>query len=887
MRKNWKALLTLALIATAAFYLYPSLELYGMSTADREKMMLNSPAEYFDLHGRAITLGLDLQGGIHLVMEVDIEGMTDEQAQDAVARAQEVIRNRVDQFGVAEPTIQRQGVNRIIVELPGLQDVERAKNLIGQTALLEFQLVEPVEDRNRLLQRISGLLAAGAGDTAAASDPEPEEEEVALADSSSGEEPVSLFDTGADDGEGLFEEPEEEDPGVRELSSLLQGLGDDVVIRVEDVPAVKAHLEDPRARAVIPEDVEFLFSSKSEGPPGQRFQTLFLVRKKPEMTGNMIGDAQVQISQAIEHLGQPVVVVETTDDGVRLFRQITGAHIGERLAIVLDGAAYMAPVLQTKILNGRAEITGLSNEEEAKDLAIVLRAGALPAKVEVIEDRTVGPSLGKDSIAQGRVAAVISMTIVAVFMLLYYRFAGIVANVALALNILFVFSVLAGFDATLTLPGIAGIILTIGMAVDANVLIFERIREELRSGKTVRSAIDSGYGNALSAIIDANLTTFIVGIVLYEFGTGPIRGFALTLCIGIASSLFTALVVTRSLFELYTARERVESLSIGPVGVLSNLSIPFINFRKVAMLVSAAVLAVGLVSVAAVNKLTPGIDFAGGTLLELHFEPAVPVEEIRSNLGAVPVGEGTRDYSSSEIKQFGAPEHILIRVTESETGTDVADGIKQVLKAGLGGNIAEADWVRRQEKVGPKIGEELTGAAVRAVIVSLALILVYMAWRFKQFLFGIAAVAALAHDVLITLGLLSILDIEITLAVVAAILAIVGYSLNDTIVVFDRIRENLRSGMRAEFGDTLNISINECLSRTVITSLTTLIAVTVLMIWGGEVIRDFTLTLAVGILVGTYSSVFVASPVLLAGHERSQRRQERSRRQQRGGGSGR
>ena len=905
MKKNWKALLTLALISIAAFYLYPSLDFYGMSSEDSEKMKLNSPAEYFDLHKRAITLGLDLQGGIHLVMEVEIEGMTDEDAQDAVARAQEVIRNRVDQFGVAEPTIQRQGINRIIVELPGLQDVERAKNLIGQTALLEFQLVEPVEDRNRLLQRISGLLAAGSDDSSsAASQADPEvveeveaaegaladtasgkvgEEEAALADST-GEEPVSLFETGSEDAGGLFEEPGEEAPGYRELLPLLQGLGEDIAIRVEDLPAVKAHLEDPRAMAVIPEDVEFLFSSKSEGPPGQRYQKLFLVRKKPEMTGNMIEDAQVQISQAIEHLGQPIVALSTTDEGVRLFRQITGAHIGERLAIVLDGAVYMAPELVTKIMTGRAEITGLSNEEEAKDLAIVLRAGALPAKVEVIEDRTVGPSLGRDSIAQGRVAAVISMAIVAVFMLLYYRFAGLVANIALGLNILFVFAVLAGFSATLTLPGIAGIILTIGMAVDANVLIFERIREELRSGKTVRSAIDSGYGNALSAIIDANLTTFIVGIVLYEFGTGPIRGFALTLCVGIVSSLFTALIVTRTLFELYTARERVESLSIGPVGVLSNLRIPFIHFRKVAMFVSAAVLAVGMVSVAAVNKLTPGIDFAGGTLLELHFEPEVPVEEIRANLRSVPVGDGTRDYSSSEIKQFGAPEHILIRVTESETGTDVADGIKQVLKAGLGGNIAdETDWVRRQEKVGPKIGEELTGAAVRAVIVSLALILVYMAWRFKQFLFGIAAVAALAHDVLITLGLLSILDIEITLAVVAAILAIVGYSLNDTIVVFDRIRENVRSGAPAGgFADTLNISINECLSRTVITSLTTLIAVAVLMTWGGEVIRDFTLTLAVGILVGTYSSVFVASPVLLAGHERSQRK-ERSRRQERRG----
>ena len=430
-------------------------------------------------------------------------------------------------------------------------------------------------------------------------------------------------------------------------------------------------------------------------------------------------------------------------------------------------------------------------------------------------------------------------------------------------------AVLAGFHATLTLPGIAGIILTIGMAVDANVLIFERIREELRSGKTVRAAIDSGYGHALSAIIDANVTTFLVGIVLYQFGTGPIRGFALTLCIGIISSLFTAFFVTRTIFELITRKSEQSSLSIGPVGLFSNLNIRFLSLRNIGFGTSAAVLLIGIVSILGINGIRQGIDFAGGTLLELHFDPAVKVEDIRSQLGRVPVGDAEIDLSKSEIKQFGSENDILIRVSESGAGTEVADGIMGVLEAGFASSIEEMEWIRRQEKVGPKIGSELSNAAVRAVLVALALILIYMAWRFHRFLYGIAAVIALFHDVLITLGLLSLFDIEITLAVVAALLAIVGYSLNDTIVVFDRIRENLHTARRQGFDGTVNQSINECLSRTLITSATTLMAVLVLMIFGGEVNRDFTITLMIGVVVGTYSSVFVASPVLYLGQQRA------------------
>lgn len=833
MKRNRKLVLIVALIAAAVYYLLPSVEFYSMADDEREAMELKSPGQLVDLKKRSLNLGLDLQGGIHLVLEVKTEGMEQQEAQDAVAQAQEVIRNRVDQFGVAEPTIQRQGDNRIIIELPGVQDVQRAKDLVGQTALLEFQLLEPSADRTRLIQRIDQVLA-----------PQEEEEE---------EEDLLLSST------------TESAP----LSSLLSPAGEDLTVAGRDLLRVKKLLNAPEAQDLIPADVEFLFSSKPAGAEGNEFYFLYLVRKKPEMTGHMIQDAFVSIGQVVEYMGQPIVNFSTTDEGVRLFSRITGSHIGERMAIVLDESVYSAPVIQSKISEGRGIITGSGTQEEAKDLAIVLRAGALPAEVEIIEDRTVGPSLGRDSIEQGKTAAIYSMVLVVIFMVLYYRAAGLIADCALLLNMLFIMAVLAGFHATLTLPGIAGIILTIGMAVDANVLIFERIREELRSGKTVRAAIDSGYGHALSAIVDANVTTFLVGIVLYQFGTGPIRGFALTLCIGIISSLFTAFFVTRTIFELITRKSEQSSLSIGPVALFSNLNIRFLSLRNIGFGTSAAVLLIGIVSILGINGIRKGIDFAGGTLLELHFDPAVQVEDIRGQLGSVPVGDAEIDLSKSEIKQFGSENDILIRVSESGAGTEVADGIMGVLESGFADNIEEMEWIRRQEKVGPKIGSELSNAAVRAVLVALALILIYMAWRFHRFLYGIAAVVALFHDVLITLGLLSLLNIEITLAVVAALLAIVGYSLNDTIVVFDRIRENLHTARRQGFDGTVNQSINECLSRTLITSATTLMAVLVLMIFGGEVNRDFTITLMIGVVIGTYSSIFVASPVLYLGQRRA------------------
>ncbi|MBI2502887.1 MAG: protein translocase subunit SecD [Candidatus Latescibacteria bacterium] len=855
MKNYWKQLLVLALIALSGYYLYPTIQFYGLSPEQREALRQNNPTQFYDQHKDAINLGLDLQGGIYLVLEVDLSQLPPDQAQDAVQRALEIIRNRVDQFGVAEPSIQREGANRIIVELPGIQDIERAKSLVGQTALLEFQMVEPAAERDHLLQRLSTVLG---GTTAA---------------DSAGQKPEDQSLFGED-------QPKPEAAQGAALLSLLSSYGGEVVVASREMPRVRAMLESRRGAEATPGDVEFLFSSKPEGPPGNQFYRLQLVRKRPEMTGAVIKDAQVSVGQSVEYMGQPIVEFATTDEGANTLRRVTGAHIDERMAIVLDGTVYSAPTIQSKIPNGRGIITGSGTQEEAKDLAIVLRAGALPAEVEIIEDRTVGPSLGRDSVEQGKTAFLIATVLVALFMILYYRFVGLVADIALTLNIFFLLGILAYFHATLTLPGLAGIVLTVGMAVDTNVLIFERIREELRAGRTVRAGIDSGYAHAMSAIVDSNVTTLIAGIVLYQFGTGPIRGFALTLCVGIITSLFTGIFVTRAIFDAFTRNPKATTLSIGPINALAGLKIPFMRWRKVAAWgFSALLLLVGLVSIGGINGLKTGIDFSGGTVLELHFDPPVSVDQVRGQLGGVQVGNRSLDLSSTEIKQFGSPSNLLLRISEGESGTEVADALKSTLKTAFAGSIEnEQDWVRRQEKVGPKIGKELSLNAVRAVLTSLVLTMLYLAVRFRVqkdrvgphgLTWGAGAVLATFHDVLITLGIISLFSIELSLGVVAALLTIVGYSLNDTIVVFDRIREMLQGRGRESFFtrdnfiELLNLSVNQTFSRTTITGMTTLMSLIVLMIWGGEVNRDFVTVLLFGLVVGTYSSIFVASPILL------------------------
>ena len=611
---------------------------------------------------------------------------------------------------------------------------------------------------------------------------------------------------------------------------------------------------------------------------GQLYRVLYYVKRRVEMTGEILSDASVTTGQSFENAGQPIVNFTTTSQGVRLFGRVTGANVGERMAIILDNQVYSAPTIRSKISQGSGIIEGTGSVDEAKDLAIVLRAGALPADVHIVEDRTVGPSLGRDSVEQGKNAAAIGLAIVIVFMVIYYGFSGLVADFALVLNLVFVMAILAAFQGTLTLPGIAGIILTIGMAVDANVLILERIREELRAGKTVRAAIENGYARAVQTIVDANVTTIITAIVLYQYGTGPIKGFALTLMIGIVSSMFTAIFVTRTIYDAIVSRQINPSLNIGRLRVFGDTNLDFLGLRRGAFVLSIVFILVGIGSAVVKGGYNLGIDFAGGTLLELHFDPATSVGDIRQSLGDVRVGDRSVDLRNSEIKEFGSPNDILIRVEEEAEGTAIADAIKTRLKSDFAGNIRDAtEWLRRQEAVGPKIGEELKTNAVYAILVSMVLIIAYVWWRFRQIEFGVAAVIALFHDVMITLGIFSLLDREISLAIVAALLTIVGYSLNDTIVVYDRIREDLKLYRRETFGTVINRAINECLNRTVLTSGTTMLVVLSLIFLGGEVIRDFAVALLIGIIVGTYSSAFVASPIVVEWHNRREAKARRNR----------
>jgi len=502
----------------------------------------------------------------------DIVSELKEEAEDAVNRTLSVLDKRIDQFGVSEPSITKQGDLRIVIELAGIQDVERAKNLIGTTAQLKFQLETEADIVSAVLSQINRAMKrqmAGGGQEEAEGDSTPVQQKVRQGterriDDLFGAAGASIVDESSDTENSGGDSTVVVDEAIfqdRPFDALLANIGGDIGVPVKNVRTVERILNSPEVQKVIPKDGEFLFSAKTLPIGEQNFYRMFMLKKDAEVKGSMIEDAQVQIGSQLS-AGQSEVSMDLNGEGARIFSKVTGANIGKRLAIVLDGKIVSIPNIESKIPNGRARITGMGNIEEDNDLAIVLRAGALPAPIEVIEERTVGPSLGQDSITSGTTSALVGFAIVIIFMVIYYRLSGLVADVALLMNLTVIMAVLAGFHATLTLPGVAGIILTIGMAVDANVLIFERIREELRSGKTIRAAIDNGYARAFKTIIDANLTTLLTALVLYQFGTGPIRGFALTLSIGILVSMFTAIVATRVIFDYFTNKFSLSKLSI-------------------------------------------------------------------------------------------------------------------------------------------------------------------------------------------------------------------------------------------------------------------------------------------------------------------------------------
>ena len=723
-KMKWKLVLVVLAVAFGLWKAYPPLDIQ------------NKEGEV--IREGKINLGLDLQGGMHLVLRVDVDKLPEEARKDATDRALEIIRNRIDQFGVLEPVIQKQGTNRIIIQLPGVTDRERAIDIIGKTAHLEFVLVS--DDPELLKKALDG----------------------------------------------------EETPG---------------------------YLLKPLAKESL------------------------LLEDKPSLTGDKLVDASVEFSQ--QQFGQPYVSLTLNSEGANIFSDLTAKNVERRLAIVLDGVVQSAPVIRERIPSGRAQISGNFSVDEANDLTIVLRAGALPAPTEIIEERTVGPTLGRDSIRNGLKAILIGGIAVILFMAVYYLFMGLIADFALCLNLVFIGAALAYFGATLTLPGIAGLLLTIGMAVDANVLIFERIREELNLGKHIQSAISSGYQKAFLTILDSNVTTLITALILFQFGTGPVRGFATTLSIGILASMFTALIVTRLILDILT---KVMGITKFPMlRLIKKPNIDFINRRRIAYILSAVVIIVGIATFASNGEKNFGIDFTGGAIQQFRFQDPLSLDEARDALREI-------DMAASPIQQFGQNREVIIRTFE-----DASDSVIAKFKETFKENPFE---VLRVERVGPAIGKDLKEKALWAFFYAMIGICVYISFRF-EFKFAIAAIAALFHDLLVCFGAIAVTGREISLPVIAALLTVVGYSINDTIVVFDRIREGRRLMRKADYNTIINMSINQTLGRTVLTSLTTLLVVATLYLLGGEVINDFAFVLMVGIVVGTYSSIFIASPILV------------------------
>ncbi len=700
----------------------------------------------------------------------------------AVDQSLEIIRNRIDQFGVTEPVIVRQGEDNIVVQLPGVKDPKRALKLIGQTAQLEFKLVddEARVDLSTLIQRAieSGRLPAN-------------------------------FD-------------------IDMLNSALKGQ--------------------------IPRDDKIYLMKEVDTRTGRVKKSYILLKDKTLMTGDAVKTAHVRIGGLYN---EPYVALDLTDRGAKLFERITEENVGKRLAIVLDGIVRSAPVIREKISGGHAQITGAFTHEEASDLAIVLRAGALPAPVKIIQNVTVGPSLGKDSIQRGLYSGLMGAAFVIVFMIIYYRLSGLIADIALILNLLFLMAVLSLFHATLTLPGIAGIILTIGMGVDSNVLIFERMREERALGKPLKAFIDGGYDKAFWTIVDAHVTTLITALALFLFGTGPIKGFAVTLSAGIVINLFTAIFGTRIVYDWLLSKRALKDLSF--LQIIKKTNFDFIGLRKYAFILSGILVALGLVAFIQISRgaANLGVDFSGGTMVQYKADKAFKLADVRKALKE----EGLKGYTLQEVPD----QHVLIvRVKRSvATVGNIESRISQALNSRLPG----LHFVMESKaEIGSQVSKELRQKALIAIAISLAGIIGYLAFRFNLS-FGVAAAIATFHDVLTVLGLFYVLNKEITLLIVTALLTLAGYSLTDTVVVFDRIRENLKKQRKLSFAQIINKSVNEMLGRTIITSVTTLIVVLSLFLFGGVVIHDFAFALLVGVIVGTYSSVFVASPIVYIWHK--------------------
>ena len=816
-----------------------------------------------------------------------IQGEIRSDVEAAIANVFTVLRARIDQFGVVQPNIQRlEGTGRILVELPGVKDPARVQKLLQSTAELQFWNMYEGSEVLPFLINVNERLR----DVVAAENGEVEEIETPSFDDLSVEGTVAELDsTVADSSSALSNNNplfEVFRPMVSETGMSMEGPRVGYAL-IRDTAKVNAYLKRPEVILLMNQELrnaEFLWSNKPE--PDSDIITLFAIRGNREGTPELDGAVIVDARPDLDEYNRNIVTMAMNGSGAQKWQRLTADAASQSpkrsVAVVLDHYVYSYPQVQNEIAGGRTQITGNFTPEESSDLANILRAGKLDAPARIIQADVVGPSLGKEAISASINSFAIALALVLLYMYFYYSGAGLVANMALIVNMFFIFGILNSFGAVLTLPGMAGIVLTIGMAVDANVIIFERIREELRSGKGLRAALVDGYKNSNSAIIDANVTTLLTGVILYSFGTGPIRGFATTLIIGILTSLFSALFISRVVFERRLDAKKTINFSTKTTrDWYTNLNFDFLAKRKIAYAISTVVIIIGLGSLFT-NGLNLGVDFVGGRSFQVRFDQPVEVSDISESLSATLV-DGEGNSFKPVVKTLGESNQVIITTNYriDETGTQVDQDIEDKLFAGVSGFFAEqiaredfftdateeAIGLVGSRVVGPTIADDIKTGAIYSILFSLIVVFLYILLRFRKWQFSLGAVVALLHDVLFVLGAFSIADgllpfqLEVDQAFIAAILTVIGYSLNDTVVVFDRIRENL-GGRTKNLTALVNKSLNQTLSRTFNTSLTTFFVLLVIFLFGGEVIRGFMFALLLGVIVGTYSSLFIATPVM-------------------------
>lgn len=863
-----REMIILAILLLSCYTLWPSIQIHSKFGEEKKTFLKENPK----LAGKSINFGLDLAGGTSITLEIDKTGLKDEDITDIQEQSLEIVRNRVDQYGLSEPQIAPSGNSRIIVELAGVDD-STAKELVGSTAKLEFKILAESEKFSQVVTLIDNYLSRQTTDVK-------EEKAPASTDSTKGVDstataapaaPVAISDedllkglapttTATTDTNNKATEKvaTTETPSAMPLSSYYLSFGNGGFIGQDNIEKVKKLLQLETVQKLIPRDLVFAWGSglekvsKDSNIKAKRF---YLLKRRAEMNGEDISDARPYRVGDGTNAGEVAVSLKFSGIGPKKFSAVTAANVGKQMAIVLDDQVISAPVIRDRIPNGEAQITGLDDMAEANRLAVVLRAGALKAPMNIIESRNIGATLGVENIKAGFGSGVIGLILCLLFMISYYRFGGFIASMAVMMNVIVSGAVLSVFNATLTLPGIAGFILVLGMALDANVIIYERIREEMKNGLMARAAVAKGYEKAFSAIFDSNLTTFLTALILYKVGTGSVKGFGLTLMIGIATSLFCALTVTRAILDFKLSKHDANRLSIGTgIRAINEAKLAIIPKIKVFMVISVVFVVISFGSVL-VKGFDFSIDFLGGQVYTVQYDDDLKHEK---ELSSILSDAGIKEV---KVRQLGGTTANSYQISIKKMDNE---NFKNQLSSLFEKNNQKAVIVA-SDTVGPTIGKELRFNAILSVLLSWLAICLYVWFRFgKMGLgFGVGALVGLIHDTIITLGFISLMGLSVDGALIASLLTMIGYSVNDTIVVFDRIRENTGINGRAHFATTVNKSINECFSRTIITSLTTLFVCAVIAIMGGSSIRDFGLVMVFGIILGTYSSIGISSPFVV------------------------